>query len=112
MGLRYAESRTPNAIYILSAKHGLVELDQQLSPYEESLVGRSDAEIARWAHAVVQQLERKTNLAADRFFILAGERYRRHLIPHLRHVEIPMEGLGIGKQLRFLKQRLANDGSM
>ncbi len=112
MGLRYAESRTPDAIYILSAKHGLVELDQQLSPYEESLIGRSDAEIAQWAQGVVQQLGRKANLADDHFLILAGERYRRHLIPHLRHVEVPMEGLGIGKQISFLKQRLANDGSM
>jgi hypothetical protein len=35
---------------------------------------------------------------------LAGERYRKYLIPHLTNHEIPLRGLGIGKQMRFLKE--------
>jgi hypothetical protein len=107
MGLQYAQSSMPDAIYVLSAKYGLVELDQPLSPYEDTLNGKSDAEIRQWAHTVVQQLGARADLEHDEFIILAGERYRRHLVPHLQHVCIPMEGLGIGKQLGFLKQRMS-----
>ncbi len=45
----------------------------------------------------------------DHFIILAGKRYREHLLPHLAHVEIPMEGLPIGKQLQFLKQHIQDE---
>src|SRR3954453_21305184 len=107
MGLQYAQSRTPDAIYVLSAKYGLVELDQPLAPYDDTLIAKSDAEIRRWAHAVVQQLGVGADLEHDEFVILAGERYRRHLVPHLQHVCIPMQGLGIGEQLGFLKQRMS-----
>ncbi len=36
---------------------------------------------------------------------LAGKRYRKHLLPHVSHPEIPLRGLGIGEQMRFLKER-------
>lgn len=39
---------------------------------------------------------------ADRFTILAGAKYRKYLMPHLEHAHVPLEGLGIGKQLQRL----------
>jgi len=42
--------------------------------------------------------------------ILAGKKYQENLVNPIQQmgcsVEIPMEGLGIGKQLRWLKQQL------
>ena len=44
--------------------------------------------------------------AVDRIVVLAGQRYREFLMGYLRKraetLEVPMEGLGIGKQLRYL----------
>lgn len=34
--------------------------------------------------------------------ILAGDKYRRGLLPHLTSYELPLEGLRIGEQLQFL----------
>jgi hypothetical protein len=103
-GLAYAESMKPDAILILSAKHGLVPLDAVLSPYEETLNTKSDAEIRNWADGVLRQLAGVADLDRDQFILLAGERYRRHLTPHLRHHQVPMEGLRLGEQLSFLSQ--------
>ncbi len=51
---------------------------------------------------------------ADIIVILAGKRYREFLHEELsemcRHVEVPMEGLGFGKQLQWLNQGLDSNG--
>jgi hypothetical protein len=47
--------------------------------------------------------------ASDRVVVLAGARYREFLMGYLKArtdiVEIPMEGLAIGKQLRWLGEK-------
>lgn len=37
LNLKYAEKLEPDEIFILSAKHGLLSLDQQIEPYEQTL---------------------------------------------------------------------------
>ncbi len=105
-GLTYAESLKPVAIFILSAKYGLVPLDKKLPPYNETLNTKKDTAIKTWAKKVLRQLGTKTDLKKDEFILLAGERYRRHLAPYLTHVRIPLQGLGLGRQLQFLKRAL------
>ncbi|HEX8591312.1 MAG TPA: hypothetical protein VF696_00975 [Candidatus Paceibacterota bacterium] len=105
-GLAYAESLKPDAIYILSAKHGLVGLDKVLDPYEETLNTKRDAEIREWSVRVLQDLRQVADMENDEFVFLAGDRYRRHLLPHLRHARMPLQGLGLGRQLQFLKRHI------
>jgi hypothetical protein len=62
-----------------------------------------------WATRVKAQME--TSLpAADRIVVLAGRRYREFLLDYLRRragtVEVPMEGLTIGRQLHYLADAL------
>jgi hypothetical protein len=102
--LTYAESLKPDAIYVLSAKYGLVRMDQVIAPYNETLNTKKSKDIQNWAASVLAQLTNITDLNHDEFIFLAGEHYRRHLIPALRHVQIPLQGLGLGKQLQFLKR--------
>jgi hypothetical protein len=104
--LAYAESLKPGAIYILSAKHGLVPIDKTLAPYNETLNTKKVSAIKEWAERVLVQLSRVVDLEHDEFIVLAGERYRRFVVPNLRHVKIPLEGLGLGRQLQFLKRAL------
>ncbi|ACB40810.1 DUF6884 domain-containing protein [Pyrobaculum neutrophilum] len=42
----------PAALYIISARYGLVREDEVLEPYDETLSGRSPEEIKSWARAV------------------------------------------------------------
>ena len=102
---RYAQSLNPDKVFILSAKYGLVDPDAEIEPYEETLNTKPDNDIRTWAKAVVNTLRGKVDLANDIFIILAGERYRRHLTGNLTKYKVPMDGLRIGQQLKWLKER-------
>ena len=107
LSLRYARSLEPDAIYILSAKYGLVPLRRKLKPYDKTLNTMSRAEIARWAEQrVLPALRRVSNLKTDAYVVLAGTKYRRDLQPHLENVRVPLKGRRIGEQLQYLKRRL------
>lgn len=101
---RYAVSLEPTAIRILSAKHHVIDPDDEVEPYDLTLNGMPADEIRAWAEEVLRQLRREFDLERDRFTVLAGANYRRHLEPHLPNPEVPMRGLGIGKQLQFLNR--------
>ncbi len=104
----YAE-READAWYILSAKYGLVGPEEVIAPYNETLNTMPVAERRAWAKRVLRALL-DVVLPGDRVIMLAGIRYREHLVGSLEtmgcEVEVPMEGLGIGKQLQWLTQRL------
>lgn len=106
LNLAYAKSLKPDAMYVLSAKHGLLALTERIAPYNETLNTKKDPTIRLWATKVLKQLSLENDLARDEFIFLAGERYRRHLISSIVHTKIPLQGLGLGKQLQFLKQVL------
>ena len=61
-------------------------------------------EIKEWALKVIIQLDAVADLSNDHFIFLAGDKYRKYLVPSLRSYEVPLEGLPIGKQLQFLKR--------
>jgi hypothetical protein len=100
--LAYAQRQNPDAIFILSAKYGLVDLDQEIEPYDLTLNSMSVEQIKVWAVRVLAQLSVRADLSHDHFVFLAGEKYRKYLLPKLKSYEVPMEGLPIGKQLQFL----------
>lgn len=103
LNLKYANTLSTDSIYILSAKHGLLSLNQEIEPYEQTLNNMHANEVKEWANKVKQQLTAITLLEEDEFIFLAGDKYRKYLLPHIKHVQIPLEGLRIGKQLQRLK---------
>jgi hypothetical protein len=107
--LQYAKKEKPDAIFILSAKYGLIALDDEIEPYDVTLNKMSVKERKAWADKVIGQLEIHTDSREDHFTILAGERYRQYLLPFIPHRKIPLKGLPIGKQLRRLKKLLRDD---
>lgn len=103
--LTYARSLHPEAIiYILSAKHGLVSLDQHLEPYEQTLKKMSRVERSAWGQRVLIQLAQVCSPTGGIFIILAGKDYYEMLTPGLPNHELPLKGLSQGKQLQFLKR--------
>ena len=103
--LKYAESLDTDKIFILSAKYGLVGLDEEIEPYELTLNGMKSIEKKVWADNVLKQLASECDLDNDEFVFLAGENYRKYMVPHIKNYNVPMQGLGIGKQLKFLKDK-------
>ena len=103
--LKYSQKLTPDKIYILSALYGLVELDEEINPYNKTLNKMKKIEKQEWSNKVLNQLKQKNiDLINDEFIILAGKNYREYLVDEIKNYKIPMEGLGIGEQLSFLKR--------
>ena len=103
--LEYARRLNPDAIYILSAKYGLVGLEDEIDTYDLTLNTMTETQKRLWAERVLASLREKADLNSDHFVILAGNNYRKDLIPHLPSYEIPLEGLSFGQQLSELKRR-------
>lgn len=104
--LAYARQLAPDAIYILSAKYGLLCLHQEIAPYEQTLKKMSTPERADWGRKVLRQLAYVANPSTDHFIILAGSAYADPLTPGLPNHSLPLSGLGQGHRLQFLKQRI------
>lgn len=107
LNLKYAISLSPSEIYVLSAKHGLLELEHEIEPYEQTLNNMRTAEIKEWANNVLHQLRSVASLEEAEFIFLAGDKYRKYLLPHIRNAEVPLKGLQIGEQLQRLKELTA-----
>lgn len=105
--LAYAKALNPDQIFILSAKYGLLDLHERIDPYNESLNGIGKKGIIKWSNLVLHTLNDRVNINDSTFIFLAGINYRIGLISSLKNIMIPMEGLRIGKQLQFLKDKIS-----
>ena len=92
--------------FILSAKHGLVDPDAVIAPYDETLNKMPVAARRDWSERVKSQVVKSIPNGGE-IVIFAGRRYRefieKPLRTHFTSVVVPMEGLRIGEQLRWLK---------
>lgn len=100
----YAHKLGADRIFVLSAKYGLLDENDVIEPYNETLNTKKSAEIKSWSDRVLVSLAAKTDLATDEFVFLAGERYRKFLVDRIAHVSVPLEGMPIGRQLAFYKE--------
>ena len=93
--------------FILSAKYGLLDPDDVVEPYDETLNKMPVNQRRAWSKKVLEDLISKLNVG-DQVVLLAGMKYREFLVSPLRstgfHVEVPMEGLRIGEQLSWLSK--------
>lgn len=60
------------------------------------------SEIKQWASRVIAAIRKNSEVEETEFIFLAGLKYRQYLLPHLKHVQTPLEGLRIGEQLQRL----------
>lgn len=106
----YANTLGADKIYILSAKHHLLDPNERIAPYNETLNSCSSAYRRSWAEKVISQMKAEgLNLKEDHFIILAGKNYYTNLIGKgkLENYELPYNGCkGIGYILNFLTDKL------
>jgi len=95
--------------YILSAKYGLLSPKTVIASYEKTLNRMSTIERREWSRKVLNDLKQVLS-PGDQVIILAGIRYREHLMEPIRKmgckVSVPMEGLRFGEQLSWLNSHL------
>lgn len=97
--------RNADGWFILSAKHGLLHPGTITAPYDLTLNTMPKADRRAWAERVMTDL-RPLLEPGDRVTFLAGQHYREDLVPLLEAhgcvINLPLKGLGIGKQLQWL----------
>jgi len=97
--------------FALSARHGLVECDRILDPYDETLRGKPILQRRQWAEKVCEQIDSTAAPGAELIFY-TGKLYREFVVPDLLAkserlwtARTPLAGLnGIGYQLQFFKR--------
>lgn len=98
----YVSRREYDAWFILSAKYGLLNPKELITPYDVTLNSMNREERMVWSSDVFCRLTKQNPNVVDFY---AGKKYREFLIPMLEEVDIqcnvPLAGLGIGQQLSF-----------
>lgn len=85
-------------IFVISALHYLVPLNEEIEWYDYSLNDKTKQEINAWGRKVAEQLNELYDLNNTRFIIIADENYYMPLTNHLTHIDTPLEGVGCGPE--------------
>ncbi|MGN6107084.1 MAG: DUF6884 domain-containing protein [Kofleriaceae bacterium] len=115
--LAYAE-RHCSRVYVVSALHGLVELYQQLQPYNFQLGERRKTDRKQWASVIAARLIHRHGREVP-YVILAGALYANPISQELRthdgyhddgwrgarDIRAPLRGMRIGERLSWLRQQ-------
>ena len=109
MSWEYAKQFSPDKVFILSAKHHLLDPEQRIDPYNVTLYKFAAAERKAWAQRVLSDLEAAgLSLEDDEFVLLAGKKYYECLLGEsgIRNFTLPLHGHGgIGCILKYLKEQ-------
>ena len=90
-------------VFILSAKYGLLELEDEIENYEMTLNDFSKEEKIKWSEMVYEQMKNKID-DSDELYFYVGNNYREYLLPMLKNNwNVPLNGKGIGEQLQYFK---------
>jgi len=109
--LGYALNRVDDKerqIFILSAKHGLLELSDRISPYDMTLKNMSSDECDEWGHRVFTKLSQLVDVNNTEFVILAGQDYTNPFRLFLVNLREQLKGKAFGPRIQWLKQNTAN----
>lgn len=103
--LLYSLSHTDRT-YILSAKHGVLRLDDVIDPYEVSMKHLNSVQRAEWADKVALSLTELIK-STDKVYLLAGLDYSRPLLSTLRKIGCkvisPLSGKSLGHRISWLR---------
>lgn len=106
--LEYAKSLKPDRIYILSAKHHLVNLDRYITPYNKTLADMSEIQKLKWKNNTLREMRlAKLDLEKDKFIFLTGNEYMEPLLDSISNYENPLEGLRFGERLEELNNLIS-----
>ncbi|WP_244982189.1 DGQHR domain-containing protein DpdB [Corallococcus exercitus] len=108
--LAEAEATTPH-VYVVSALHGLLPLDEEVEPYDVTLRGMRREERAAWGRQVVEALARRYPANAVELLVYAGRMYSEPLRDALAAGQLewwtlvePLRGATQGARLRILAE--------
>jgi hypothetical protein len=110
--LEYAKTLTAEEnIYILSAKHGLLELDRVIEPYDKSIYEMPITGKKEWANVVVSQLKHCTNIELDNYIFLTDDDYCKYISENIINAELPLKNLDYKEHFNWFCDKLNKKGN-
>jgi len=101
LSLKYAKENS-DVVFILSAKYGLLALDDIIDPYNETLNTKTEKEKKEWSNKIIKSIK-KLKLEKNKFLYLCGSNYKKYIESELPGKD-PMNGLSLGFRLQWLKK--------
>lgn len=89
---------------ILSAKHGVLDPDTVIEPYDQTLQGARKAVKLAWSAGVLNSLVDIIDASSDRVVSYLGRDYGDFLLPDLRALGIPVDEPMVDSEGRRLSQ--------
>ena len=110
LSLEYANTlANEKNIFILSAKHGLVELETELIPYDKSVYDMTIIEKTEWVKMIITKIKSKMNLDIYNFVFLTDDFYCEYFPQYLKNVEMPLQGLIQSDHIKWFKEKLKKE---
>lgn len=107
--LKYAETLTEKKnIFILSAKHHVLRLSDEIEPYQLTLYDMSAEECEKWGEVCKKQMKQKGINFNEKAVFLAGEKYYKYIKGTFRQEERPFDGKQIGQILKMLTNKVGS----
>jgi hypothetical protein len=117
--LDYAQKLNPDKIFILSALHHLLDLDEEIEPYnvtlsavpknkrKADLIILSAKQKIEWGKKVIEMLTKEVDLKSDEFIFLAGNGYIKPLerCSLIKNIKKPLDGLRVGERIKFMQSK-------
>jgi hypothetical protein len=98
--LKYAEMKKNDGVYVLSAKYGIVDLEQVIEPYDIAIDDFDAIEIEQVKEQVIEK-----GLLNENVIVLGGKRYVKFAQKIWKHAYSPLKG-GLLKQIAWLNQEV------
>ena len=83
--LKLAHEIDYDLLFILSGKHGLLEPNKTIEPYDLNLNHQNIEYKNKWAENVVEELNLVSDLKKDQYLFLCEESYKKLISPYLTH---------------------------
>jgi len=108
--IEYARQITSeDNIFVLSAKHGLLELEKEIEPYDKSIYNMDNIEKIEWANNVINQLEKYSNINEDKYIFLTDNFYCQDIYKNLINYELPLNGLSNNDHKKWFIEKIKNN---
>ncbi len=116
--LEYAYQQKPDKIFILSALHGLLDINTKIAPYNVTLCYvpknkrkpglkiLTQQEKLAWRDKVLTKLGEHCDLDRDIFIVLAGLEYIKPIKGCIKNLENPLNGKRQGERIKYLNNYL------
>lgn len=105
--LAYARKIAPDtSIYILSAKYGIITLEDIIDDYDLTLNKCNEIKRKEWAYSVIKKTERLGISKNEEIIFLCGNNYSKYLKKYFTNYKDPTFGLSLGNTLKWYNKNI------